>query len=190
MTTTAGRISVASATAPATGDSRRRYRNFDTLRLLAAAAVLLTHAYYVVDGHQLVEPFAKLYGSRFELGEIGVYVFFVISGFLITGSFARRRSTSAYLVKRVLRIFPALIVCAAICAFVLGAVFTTLPLHRYFDSHGPVHYFLFTSILCVLPTGDFPQSASAMAAPARSSTAPSGRSGRSSAATWQWQPWA
>jgi peptidoglycan/LPS O-acetylase OafA/YrhL len=126
---------------------RHRYRNFDTLRLVAAAAVLLTHAYYVVDGGRLVEPFAKLYGSRFELGEIGVYVFFVISGFLITGSFTRRRSTSAYLVKRVLRIFPGLIVCAAICAFVLGAIFTTLPLHRYFDSRGPTHYFLFTSIL-------------------------------------------
>jgi len=123
-----------------------RYRNFDTLRLLAASVVLLTHAYYIV-GRQSVEPLARLYGTRFEAGEIGVYVFFVISGFLITGSFARRRSTVAYLVKRVLRIFPGLIVCAAICAFVLGAVFTRLSLHRYYGQHGVIHYFLYTSIL-------------------------------------------
>ncbi len=71
------------------------------------------------------------YGS---LGEIAVDVFFVISGYLITGSYLRSRDVVDYLRKRALRLFPALW-CAVLFATVfLGPLVTKLPLSEYFTN--------------------------------------------------------
>jgi peptidoglycan/LPS O-acetylase OafA/YrhL len=76
---------------------------------------------------------------------VGVMMFFVISGFLVTLSFVRRPKLGRFLRARALRIWPALIVCAAISSFVLGPMLSTLSLHDYFtvgDNHGtPYRYF-------------------------------------------------
>jgi peptidoglycan/LPS O-acetylase OafA/YrhL len=55
----------------------------------------------------------------------GVPVFFVVSGFLITGSLMRKPSTSRYVRARVLRIYPALWVCfgvSVLAALVAGVI--------------------------------------------------------------------
>ena len=105
---------------------RARANSFDALRLLAALAVIFHH----------VRPVAGLAPIRLfstDFGQLGVGVFFVISGFLVTVSWRRSARAGDYLKKRLLRIEPALIASVAITALVLGAAVTTLPLADYFQ---------------------------------------------------------
>jgi peptidoglycan/LPS O-acetylase OafA/YrhL len=87
-----------------------RFPLFDSLRAIAALAIVGTHAGVVAGlytGHSDVGRFA----ARLE---VGVPIFFVISGFLLYRPFARarlhdqaRRNTGAYAWRRFLRIAPA-----------------------------------------------------------------------------------
>lgn len=82
-----------------------RENNFDLIRLLAAMQVVLVHGYQ----HLSVEVglgFVRL-TSLFP----GVPIFFVISGFLISASWENSKSIKSYTMNRILRIYPALIVC-------------------------------------------------------------------------------
>ena len=60
-------------------------------------------------------------------GAMAVDAFFVISGFLVTGSFLRRRHLPAFLWAPALRLVPAYLACLVLSAYVLGGIFTTLP---------------------------------------------------------------
>lgn len=66
-------------------------------------------------------------------------MFFALSGFLIAAS-ALRLSLGQFLINRGLRIFPALAVEVILCAFVLGPVFTRLPLAAYLTDPGTYRY--------------------------------------------------
>jgi peptidoglycan/LPS O-acetylase OafA/YrhL len=103
--------------------------NFDAFRLAAAVMVLAGHA-FVLSGRGAEEPLIA-HTAIGGLGELGVSIFFVISGFLVTMSFQRLGSTAAYLANRVLRIVPGLVVALALTAFVLGPLVTSLPAEAY-----------------------------------------------------------
>lgn len=92
-----------------------RHNSLNFLRLVLALVVVINHAlplaaFRVVGG---------VNGTGF--GEIAVYGFFGISGFLITGSALRNRA-GRYLWQRFLRIFPAFWVCLVVTAFIFGVV--------------------------------------------------------------------
>jgi peptidoglycan/LPS O-acetylase OafA/YrhL len=99
--------------------------SFDLLRLLAAAAVIFHHVQPLAGA-----PVRRVFSTDF--GQLGVAVFFVISGYLVTASWRRAPELGAFLRKRLLRIEPALILAATLTALVLGALVTTLPLADYF----------------------------------------------------------
>lgn len=93
----------------APGDIDRRIPSLDGLRAVSIAIVVLSHA-AVTNGF----PGAVHRALGFaELGNLGVRVFFVISGFLITGLLLRERERSGaislrhFYFRRVFRIFPA-----------------------------------------------------------------------------------
>ncbi|HZB93128.1 MAG TPA: acyltransferase [Stellaceae bacterium] len=109
----------------------RRDNNFDALRLLAAASVLFSHSFIIAEGTQDREPLILLTHRQCILGLVGVFVFFAISGFLVTQSFETSETPLRYLAKRVLRILPGLFAALLISAFVIGASVTTLPLADY-----------------------------------------------------------
>jgi len=113
-----------------------RYENFDFLRLAAAMSVLFSHAFLIAEGTQKNEPLVVLSGNQGILGLLGVFVFFTISGFLVTQSFERGRSPLRFLAARLLRIYPGLVVCLLICVFVIGVSITTLPLEEYLQAPG------------------------------------------------------
>jgi len=107
---------------------------FDVLRVALALSVVLWHQGPLMFGDQppLTGPFATL-------GTAILPMFFGLSGFLVAGS-ALRLSLRDFLVNRGLRIFPALMVEIVLSAFVLGPIFTSLPLADYLGRRQTYHY--------------------------------------------------
>lgn len=108
-----------------------RYPNFDFLRAIAALAVIFSHAFLIADGNDHGEPLIILTRHELILGLLGVFVFFAMSGFLVSRSYDLGRAPVRFLRARSLRIFPGLALCVLLCAFVLGPLLTRLPLPDY-----------------------------------------------------------
>lgn len=104
--------------------------NFLLLRFLAAALVIYGHA-PSISGQGPADLFLWLGWGDYS-GEIAVDLFFVISGFLVSASWLRRAHLGDFLLARALRIVPAYAACILACAFALGPMFTSLPLHDYY----------------------------------------------------------
>ena len=104
----------------------RAANNFDLLRLLGAALVLFAHSFALT---RTSEPLPSFMHESW--GEVGVVVFFSISGFLIARSWVYDPKPLSFAVKRGLRLMPALVISLLLTALVLGALATTLPLNAY-----------------------------------------------------------
>jgi peptidoglycan/LPS O-acetylase OafA/YrhL len=109
----------------------RRGNNFDALRLLAALSVVFSHSFLIAEGTEANEPFVWLSGNQSVLGLVGVFVFFIISGYLVTGSFCRSPEPGRFALRRFLRIYPGLVVNILVCAFLLGPFVSTRTLPAY-----------------------------------------------------------
>src|SRR5712691_3361532 len=124
-----------------------RHNNFDALRLVTAASVVFSHSFLIAEGTQDHEPLILLTGNQSILGLAGVFVFFAISGFLVTQSFEQTANPLHYLAKRALRIFPGLFIATLLSAFVLGPLVTALPLGAYLSRPEPYQYVIGNTLL-------------------------------------------
>ena len=86
-----------------------RFPLFDSLRAIAAGTVLLFHVGFVLEGFQ-----HPTFGRYFAQLNVGVAIFFVISGFLLYRPFAKARfdgrpvpAIGPYAIRRAFRILPA-----------------------------------------------------------------------------------
>ena len=95
--------------------------------------MLVSHS-FALAGHS--EPAVR----RHSLGIAGVEIFFVISGFLVAGSWLAQPRPGAFLFKRGLRILPALVLTLLLTAFVLGPLVTSLSTSAYLGSSAPARY--------------------------------------------------
>ena len=111
-----------------------RDNNVGTLQFLAALLVIYSHAFPIAQNSNAGEIMLRFTRDQLSCGTTAVFVFFLLSGYLVSASFARSGSLCDYLKKRVLRLFPALLLVLLFSAFVLGPVFTTLPLGEYIRS--------------------------------------------------------
>jgi len=109
--------------------ARERNNNFNLLRFLAATAVIFSHS-YALTGHAADELLLKWSGGATYLGLLGVTVFFIISGFLVSKSFVERRTLGAFAAARALRIYPAL-VAATLFSVVLAGALSTFPWREF-----------------------------------------------------------
>ena len=116
---------------------RPRFEFIQALRGIAALLVVWSHlsgfwlqetgnmsALQYVWEHWVVEPFHIFQNG----GHLGVVIFFLISGYIITHT-SLRETRRDFAIKRVLRIFPALAVATLVCwllLFVARATHTTL----------------------------------------------------------------
>jgi peptidoglycan/LPS O-acetylase OafA/YrhL len=115
-----------------------RENNFNLLRMIAAGAVLVSHAYPISLGTGTVEPLSI--ALSMSLGTLAVVTFFVISGFFISQSFENRPSLLAFCVARGLRIYPGLLVVLLFTVLVIGPIFTQLTMRAYFAHIETISY--------------------------------------------------
>jgi peptidoglycan/LPS O-acetylase OafA/YrhL len=132
-----------------------RRNNFDALRFLAASSVILSHAVLLATGQQDDDPLMRLTRGQLVLGVAGVFVFFVISGYLVTQSWEQTRSLPRFAAKRALRIFPGLAACILVLTLGLGPLVTSLPLAQYFSAYG-TYEFLVANLLLLTDYNTLP----------------------------------
>jgi peptidoglycan/LPS O-acetylase OafA/YrhL len=97
-----------------------KINNFSSLRLLFASAVIFSHSSSILTGDTSLEP--NIVGIK--LGELAVDGFFIVSGYLIAKSFDLDGNLVDFFRKRVLRIYPAFLVNAMLCLFVIAPLVT------------------------------------------------------------------
>lgn len=125
-------------TKPTLRDALQRGRNnFDLLRLIAAMSVVFGHA--VRDDR--LDVWSILSGNREYSGSIAVYVFFMLSGILISSSYLRSGSPFKFAALRFGRIYPGYAVCILLVSLIAGAFFGSMPFIEFWHS-GSVQRFL------------------------------------------------
>ena len=95
---------------------------FNAVRLLAAVTVVGTHSVLL-----LTPEVTRFWWAAYDAGSAAVNVFFVLSGLMLSRSFERNPDWRNFLVARLLRIFPGLIV----AGFVVGWLLVPLGTNRF-----------------------------------------------------------
>ncbi|MXP11205.1 acyltransferase family protein [Pseudoblastomonas halimionae] len=118
------------------------------LRVVLAFAVVYRHCFPLVYGMEEATHLGIWWTATMAI----VPIFFILSGFLVTGS-AVRLTLGKFVASRVLRIIPALAVDTLVTILVIGALFTTLSHYDYFTSEQTLSYFwnIFGFIHYLLP---------------------------------------
>jgi len=104
---------------------KEHQNNFSFLRLVGAILVIYGHSF----------PITKNTSPNFYIETVqilGIDIFFIISGYLITKSWLSDPHVIRYAIRRFLRIFPALFAVVLVSVFIIGPLFTTLSLITYF----------------------------------------------------------
>ncbi len=115
---------------------RGRDNNLNLMRFLAATLVIFTHAFGLTDNGRF-EPFARV----FDLsgGDLGVDVFFVLSGFLVTRSWDGK-TPAQFAWARCMRIYPGLWASVLVSVLIAGLLFATVPALTFWSSHDTLAY--------------------------------------------------
>ena len=85
----------------------RRVDNFLWLRIIAAIAVIYGHSFALAAPDGSRDVFLRMNWGYYS-GDMAVFIFFVVSGFMVSGSYMARNNLADYLVARLLRIVPSL----------------------------------------------------------------------------------
>lgn len=81
--------------------------NFNIIRLIFASTVIISHSYPLTQNPEII---SLITDNQLNLGALSVDIFFIISGYLIYKSLQNSKSLINYIWKRILRLYPALII--------------------------------------------------------------------------------
>lgn len=128
----------------------KRQNNGDFLRCLAAWLVVFTHTFVIVDGTEIMkgDPLKLLTHGQLAAGEIGLFIFFVLGGFLIVSSYLKfQQQVSLFIRNRCLRILPGFFCITLLTVFILGPLLSTLPVWEYFSNSQTYQYLINLTLL-------------------------------------------
>jgi peptidoglycan/LPS O-acetylase OafA/YrhL len=108
--------------------------------MIAALVVIFGHS-HPLSG----QPDPVIFGNAVQ--SIAVKIFFVVSGYLVAKSWWSDPNLGRFLMRRGLRLFPALAIVLLLTVLVLGPFFTTIPLSQYFHDAGVRTYFVRNLVL-------------------------------------------
>lgn len=115
----------------------RGNNNFGLIRLITASLVILNHSTAI---------FPNGYHTP-ETGYLRLWIFFFLSGLFITSSFSNSKTYSSFVIMRICRLWPALIVCTFLTVFLMGPIVTSVSLEQYFKSDLTWKYLLSNSVI-------------------------------------------
>ena len=113
--------------------------NFLLLRIIAAVMVIYGHSFPLTHDLGTTDIFLRHEWGIYS-GDIAVYVFFVISGFMVSGSYLSRTNLATYVSARLLRIVPAYVFVLLVSAVVVGPLLTSESASTYFSNPDVMHY--------------------------------------------------
>jgi peptidoglycan/LPS O-acetylase OafA/YrhL len=107
----------------------RQPQGFNLLRIAAASLVLVGHSYRLTTGGW--GPDAIVFGDNsYGLARLSVIAFFIISGYLVCGSWLATPAAGRFAAKRARRLYPGLLAMVLLVGLVMGPLVTTAD--RYF----------------------------------------------------------
>jgi peptidoglycan/LPS O-acetylase OafA/YrhL len=107
-----------------------RKNNFDFLRLVFATFVIITHS-YPLSGMLDCDFLCKITNNQVNFSYLGVKGFFIISGYLIFQSLERSKNILDYFWKRILRLFPALIIVLILTIILVPFIYhSEIPIYK------------------------------------------------------------
>lgn len=115
--------------------------NYLLLRHIAAALLIYSHSYALAGVAGGSDFIARLLPG-FYGGKVAVLLFFAISGFLVTNSYLRQPRLPRFAAARVLRIYPAYVVCLLVTVALVGLFFTRLALPDFLADQQTRRYLL------------------------------------------------
>jgi peptidoglycan/LPS O-acetylase OafA/YrhL len=124
---------------------KREMPGLDVLRGIAVLSVFFFHGlkWYMPLGAS-AEPHVSLIGQAVSFGWLGVNLFFVLSGFLITGILldtrAKKTYWSSFYIRRFLRIAPLYLVVLAILKFALNCTWAYVILCLFYLANFAVQF--------------------------------------------------
>jgi len=104
-----------------------RNNNFNIIRLCATAFVMAGHA-YILNG--TIAPSV----CKHSIHAMGVYFFFLLGGYFISQSWMNDARPIRYALKRIFRIWPPFAAVVLFSVFIIGPVFTSVPIKAYFEN--------------------------------------------------------
>ncbi|SDH56712.1 Peptidoglycan/LPS O-acetylase OafA/YrhL, contains acyltransferase and SGNH-hydrolase domains [Pseudobutyrivibrio sp. 49] len=127
--------------------------NLNLVRLIAALMVMYMHSFALCQANLEADIMYTLSFHKALSGQVGVDIFFVISGFLIYRSYERSGDVVKYIRARFLRIWPLLALFILVTAFIFGPIYTSLSMKEYFagDIKGYLMNLVFNSSQTSLP---------------------------------------
>lgn len=106
--------------------ANNRIQILDGLRVLAIFMVMLFHFYGKYQGVYYQYPFDPPH--IFMYGNLGVQLFFIISGFVITLTLTKSKTFIEFIKKRLLRLIPGMMICATL-TYLIFNLFDTNNFH-------------------------------------------------------------
>ena len=124
---------------------KRENNNLDFMRLLAAIAVIVGHAYAISPQEGKKDLVLQLLQFDYS-GSLAVKFFFFVSGLLVTRSLLEKPSLGGFLISRSFRLFPALFVCVLSSALLIGLLMTSGDISDYLNNP-IVHSYIWKNFL-------------------------------------------
>lgn len=105
-------------------DLRHDGNSFTALRWVLASSVMISHAWDLTQPMRGIDPTVAV--LSFPISRLAVFLFFALSGFLVTGSLFKR-GVRSFIFARALRLLPGLWVMLLVVPLLLWLVFATIP---------------------------------------------------------------
>jgi peptidoglycan/LPS O-acetylase OafA/YrhL len=132
----------------------RRPNNFDVIRLVLAASVIVSHSFALPFGNGSREPLVAITYGQTTLGSVAVAGFFIVSGYLVTNSWFASGGFRPYITKRLLRVYPGYAVVILFGMLIIGPAFSGLAYFKTFNVVDVIRSFV---IFAETPGQGFPQ---------------------------------
>ena len=115
----------------APADLRHDGNSFTALRWILASAVMISHGWDLTQPARGLDPTVAF--LSFPISRLAVFLFFALSGFLVTGS-VFKRGPRAFATARALRLIPGLWVMLLVVPVLLWLGFATIGFAEFFTS--------------------------------------------------------